>query len=185
MFNNAVWDCVVKQNFFLSVWPSCTLIKTRGWDSFCEVGPLVLHLGVTSYPLRVEAKSYIFYAGEQFLHGITCTGDIIRVNLNTAAADLLHVTWSFNRRLRCARNFIHIQLFITFILKAVAVFIKDATLFSSEDTNHCTLSTVRCDVEDERFSAILRNSCGANLPVLHRSLRLSPEHLLSDTNPSL
>ncbi|TDH08481.1 hypothetical protein EPR50_G00097960 [Perca flavescens] len=48
------------------------------------------------------------------------------------------------RRLRCARNFIHIQLFITFILKAVAVFIKDATLFSSDDTNHCTLSTFAC-----------------------------------------
>uniref|UniRef100_A0A8C2ZDA6 Growth hormone-releasing hormone receptor n=1 Tax=Cyclopterus lumpus TaxID=8103 RepID=A0A8C2ZDA6_CYCLU len=49
-------------------------------------------------------------------------------------------------RLRCARNFIHIQLFVTFILKAVAVFIKDATLFSSDDTNHCTLSTFACKV---------------------------------------
>ncbi|KAF7659688.1 hypothetical protein LDENG_00294530 [Lucifuga dentata] len=48
------------------------------------------------------------------------------------------------RRLRCARNYIHIQLFVTFILKAVAVFIKDATLFSNEDTNHCTLSTFAC-----------------------------------------
>ncbi|XP_077439781.1 growth hormone releasing hormone receptor, like [Vanacampus margaritifer] len=48
------------------------------------------------------------------------------------------------RRLRCARNFIHIQLFLTFILKAAAVFIKDATLFSSDDTNHCTLSTFAC-----------------------------------------
>uniref|UniRef100_A0A674N4S3 Growth hormone-releasing hormone receptor n=1 Tax=Takifugu rubripes TaxID=31033 RepID=A0A674N4S3_TAKRU len=48
------------------------------------------------------------------------------------------------RRLRCARNFIHIQLFVTFILKAVAVFVKDAALFSSDDTNHCTLSTFAC-----------------------------------------
>uniref|UniRef100_A0A3P8UF89 Growth hormone-releasing hormone receptor n=1 Tax=Amphiprion percula TaxID=161767 RepID=A0A3P8UF89_AMPPE len=50
------------------------------------------------------------------------------------------------RKLRCARNFIHIQLFVTFILKSVAVFIKDATLFSSDDTNHCTLSTFACKV---------------------------------------
>uniref|UniRef100_A0A8D3CU85 Growth hormone releasing hormone receptor n=1 Tax=Scophthalmus maximus TaxID=52904 RepID=A0A8D3CU85_SCOMX len=48
------------------------------------------------------------------------------------------------RRLRCARNFIHIQLFIAFILKSTAVFIKDATLFSSDDINHCTLSTFAC-----------------------------------------
>ncbi|XP_008405245.2 growth hormone releasing hormone receptor, like [Poecilia reticulata] len=48
------------------------------------------------------------------------------------------------RRLRCARNFIHIQLFLSFILKSVSVFIKDANLFPSYDTNHCTLSTFAC-----------------------------------------
>ncbi|KAL1023159.1 hypothetical protein UPYG_G00037110 [Umbra pygmaea] len=48
------------------------------------------------------------------------------------------------RRLRCARNYIHIQLFITFKLKSVAVFIKDTALFASNDIDHCTLSTVAC-----------------------------------------
>lgn len=80
----------------------------------------------------------------------------------------------FNRRLRCARNFIHIQLFITFILKAVAVFIKDAALFSSDDTNHCTLSTVRQRLAvDKRFLVSYRRlltsrsvSLFSSLPVL-------------------
>ncbi|KAL7864147.1 hypothetical protein AOLI_G00155670 [Acnodon oligacanthus] len=50
----------------------------------------------------------------------------------------------FFRRLHCARNYIHIQLFISFILKAASVFIKDATLFAGEDIDHCTLSTAAC-----------------------------------------
>ncbi|XP_010969568.1 growth hormone-releasing hormone receptor [Camelus ferus] len=50
------------------------------------------------------------------------------------------------RRLHCPRNYIHTQLFTTFILKAGAVFLKDATLFHSENTDHCSFSTVLCKV---------------------------------------
>ncbi|XP_024610794.1 growth hormone-releasing hormone receptor isoform X3 [Neophocaena asiaeorientalis asiaeorientalis] len=50
------------------------------------------------------------------------------------------------RRLHCPRNYIHTQLFVTFILKAGAVFLKDATLFHGEDTDHCSFSTVLCKV---------------------------------------
>ncbi|XP_058424963.1 growth hormone-releasing hormone receptor [Diceros bicornis minor] len=50
------------------------------------------------------------------------------------------------RRLRCPRNYIHTQLFTTFILKAGAVFLKDAALFHGENTDHCSFSTVLCKV---------------------------------------
>ncbi|XP_039609608.1 growth hormone releasing hormone receptor, like isoform X2 [Polypterus senegalus] len=63
------------------------------------------------------------------------------VSLTIAVAILLTF-----RRLHCARNYIHVQLFITFILKSVSVFIKDAILFASEDTDHCSFSTVACKV---------------------------------------
>ncbi|XP_020820097.1 growth hormone-releasing hormone receptor [Phascolarctos cinereus] len=49
------------------------------------------------------------------------------------------------RRLRCPRNYIHVQLFCTFILKAVAVFLKDAIILQGEDeVDHCTFSTTGC-----------------------------------------
>lgn len=86
-----------------------------------------------------------------------------------------------NRRLRCARNFIHIQLFITFILKAMAVFIRDATLFSNDDTNHCTLSTVR--LEEQEALGCIRNSCLQSSLFSYLCIIL-PMQILCHTNPS-
>ncbi|XP_032891027.1 vasoactive intestinal polypeptide receptor-like [Amblyraja radiata] len=47
------------------------------------------------------------------------------------------------RKLHCTRNYIHMNLFVSFILKAIAVLIKDVVLFDS-DSDQCTLSTPSC-----------------------------------------
>lgn len=42
-----------------------------------------------------------------------------------------------NRKLHCTRNYIHLNLFFSFILRAIAVLVKDAILFSHENVE-CT-----------------------------------------------
>ncbi|KAM4739768.1 pituitary adenylate cyclase-activating polypeptide type I receptor [Anableps anableps] len=48
------------------------------------------------------------------------------------------------RKFHCTRNYIHINLFFSFILRASAVFIKDLVLFSDENLDHCFMSTTAC-----------------------------------------
>ncbi|XP_028660023.2 vasoactive intestinal polypeptide receptor 1b [Erpetoichthys calabaricus] len=46
------------------------------------------------------------------------------------------------RKLHCTRNYIHMNLFMSFILKAISVFVKDVILFSNEEG--CLVSLVGC-----------------------------------------
>ncbi|KAK7155388.1 hypothetical protein R3I93_010122 [Phoxinus phoxinus] len=48
------------------------------------------------------------------------------------------------RKFHCTRNYIHINLFASFILRASAIFIKDAVLFADETQDHCFMSTTSC-----------------------------------------
>uniref|UniRef100_A0A4X1SWU0 Pituitary adenylate cyclase-activating polypeptide type I receptor n=1 Tax=Sus scrofa TaxID=9823 RepID=A0A4X1SWU0_PIG len=48
------------------------------------------------------------------------------------------------RKLHCTRNFIHMNLFVSFMLRAISVFIKDWILYAEQDSNHCFVSTLEC-----------------------------------------
>lgn len=50
------------------------------------------------------------------------------------------------RKLHCTRNYIHIQLFISFILRAIFIFIRDGLLFTDEELYHCDTYTVACKI---------------------------------------
>ncbi|KAI1888798.1 hypothetical protein AGOR_G00172440 [Albula goreensis] len=48
------------------------------------------------------------------------------------------------RKFHCTRNYIHMNLFASFILRATSVFVKDGVLFADETLDHCFMSTVAC-----------------------------------------
>lgn len=54
------------------------------------------------------------------------------------------VVFSAFRKFRCTRNYIHINLFSSFVLRASAVFVKDTVLFADETLDHCSVSTTAC-----------------------------------------
>ncbi|KAI5948030.1 growth hormone-releasing hormone receptor isoform X4 [Manis javanica] len=90
-------------------------------------------------PLETLTEEKSYFSTMKIIY--TLGHSISVVALSVAIAVLVAL-----RRLHCPRNYIHTQLFTTFILKAAAVFLKDATLFQGENTDHCSFSTVLCKV---------------------------------------
>ncbi|XP_063317046.1 pituitary adenylate cyclase-activating polypeptide type I receptor-like isoform X3 [Pelmatolapia mariae] len=78
-----------------------------------------------------------YYASVKALYTVGYSTSL--VSLTTAMVILCRF-----RKLHCTRNFIHMNLFVSFILRAISVFIKDGVLYAQEDSDHCFVDTVAC-----------------------------------------
>ncbi|XP_055738449.1 adenylate cyclase activating polypeptide 1a (pituitary) receptor type I isoform X2 [Salvelinus fontinalis] len=79
----------------------------------------------------------MYYASVKALYTVGYSSSL--VSLTTAMTILCRF-----RKLHCTRNYIHMNLFLSFMLRAISVFIKDGVLYTQEDENHCFRHTVEC-----------------------------------------
>uniref|UniRef100_A0A8C3SC95 Vasoactive intestinal peptide receptor 1 n=1 Tax=Chelydra serpentina TaxID=8475 RepID=A0A8C3SC95_CHESE len=81
---------------------------------------------------------------ETMFYGTVKTGYTIGHSLSLIALTAAVIILCLFRKLHCTRNYIHMHLFMSFIMRAIAVFIKDVILFENGESDHCSTSSVGC-----------------------------------------
>uniref|UniRef100_A0A3Q2TLX2 Vasoactive intestinal peptide receptor 2 n=1 Tax=Fundulus heteroclitus TaxID=8078 RepID=A0A3Q2TLX2_FUNHE len=87
--------------------------------------------------LDTSQEKLVFYVVVQTLYTLGHSLSLIALTTGSAILCLF-------RRLHCTRNYIHLNLFISFILRAVAVLVKDAILFNRSSQCSSQPSLVGC-----------------------------------------
>nr|XP_020670419.1 vasoactive intestinal polypeptide receptor 1 [Pogona vitticeps] len=81
---------------------------------------------------------------ETFFYGTVKTGYTIGYSLSLIVLSAAMIVLCIFRKLHCTRNYIHMHLFMSFIMRAIAVFIKDFILFENGESDHCLVSSFGC-----------------------------------------
>ncbi|XP_055058269.1 vasoactive intestinal polypeptide receptor isoform X2 [Misgurnus anguillicaudatus] len=111
---------------------SCT---ANGWT---EISPVVIAFNCGYDPnITEDGNMGDFFSSVRI--GYTIGHAVSLISLIIAIFILF-----FFRKLHCTRNFIHIHLFISFILKAIAVIMKDVVLYEVEEPDECHSGSVGC-----------------------------------------
>ncbi|KAK0143032.1 Vasoactive intestinal polypeptide receptor 2 [Merluccius polli] len=88
-----------------------------------------------------EPNKLVFYRVVKIIYTLGHSLSLIALLTSTLILSLF-------RRLHCTRNYIHLNLFLSFILRAVAVLVKDTIIFSHSEHADCTTvpSLVGCKI---------------------------------------
>ncbi|XP_015245039.1 PREDICTED: secretin receptor [Cyprinodon variegatus] len=116
---------------------NCT---TNGWTDLLL--PYEDACGYTfneSFHFLEPPDSHLYYSYVKTMYTIGYTLSLITLTIAITIFCLF-------RKLHCTRNHIHIQLFISFILRAISIFIRDSLLFTDEELYHCDNYTVACKI---------------------------------------
>ncbi|XP_008284253.1 secretin receptor [Stegastes partitus] len=87
--------------------------------------------------LGESSDSHLYFSYVKTMYTVGYTLSLISLTIAIAIFCLF-------RKLHCTRNYIHIQLFISFILRAIFIFVRDAHL--NEELYHCDYYPVTCKV---------------------------------------
>ncbi|XP_034428647.1 vasoactive intestinal polypeptide receptor 2-like [Hippoglossus hippoglossus] len=99
----------------------------RGWS---DVYPIIF-VACGSNSDEDDPSELVFYRMVRILSTLGHSLSLITLLTSTVIICLF-------RRLHCMRNYIHLNLFVSFMLRAVAVLAKDALLFSDDENTDCS-----------------------------------------------
>ncbi|KAG5268583.1 hypothetical protein AALO_G00214160 [Alosa alosa] len=115
------------------------LSKTCTADGWSDMQPMAIAVNC-GYNMNSTNDDGTFFRSVKI--GYTIGHSVSLVSLTTAIIILC-----IFRKLHCTRNYIHIHLFLSFIFKAISVFIKDVVLYTPDDDYDCTSNgSVGCKV---------------------------------------
>lgn len=97
-------------------------------DGWSEVYPAIQ---VACWSDATDERELVFYRVVGVLSTLGHSLSLITLLTST-------IIICFFRRLHCMRNYIHLNLFVSFMLRAVAVLTKDTLLFSADETTDCS-----------------------------------------------